>query len=407
MRHIISLLLLWMLCSGLHGQVLNLEEAIELALKKNPSIIASGAEISRQTALKRASLDIPKTEISLLRGQFNSINKNDNNITITQSIPFPTTFHRQHKLGKELIAEARLKENVTRNELVFRVKQLFNQLLYLRARRNTLLQQDSLIADLLRVATIQHQTGEASLLTKTTAETQRMEIANEISRNEADIETTRNALQLLCQTEFDRIEGRLDAMADSEVTLNEPDQNPSQLLARQKVEIANQEKRLEAARALPNITAGYFTQTLIGTQNVNGQEQYFGPDKRFQGFQVGLSLPLWFIPYAARTKAASYTIEVSKKQEEANQLYITQLYHQARQDLNKNKNSIKYYRDSALKTAALLKHQSHIAYKSGELSYATLLLNLKQVLIIEEGYLSTLQQYNENVITLQYLNGVH
>jgi cobalt-zinc-cadmium resistance protein CzcA len=389
----------------LHGQTLTLEEAIGLAMKKNPSIIAAEKETASQIALKHAAVDIPKTEISLLRGQFNSIQKNDNNITITQTIPFPTVFHRQHKLGIELVASARLKEHVTRNELTFQVKQLFNDLLYLSARQNTLLQQDSLIADLLRAATLQYEAGEVSLLVKTTAETQRMEIYNESSRNDADLETTRTALRLLCQTEFDGIEGTLDSLIASDGRFDEPDQNPSQLLARQQVEIAHQQKKLDAARALPDIKVGYFNQTLIGIQTINGQDQYFGPDKRFQGFQIGLSVPLWFIPYAARTKAAAFTKEAAQKHEEANQLYITRQYHQAKQALVKNKNSLKYYRESALKTAALLRRQSHIAFKSGELDYATLLLNLKQVLLIEDGYLSTLHRHNENLITLQYLNG--
>jgi cobalt-zinc-cadmium resistance protein CzcA len=182
-------------------------------------------------------------------------------------------------------------------------------------------------------------------------------------------------------------------------------QNPVVVLAKQNVEIANQQKRVEASRVLPDLRLGYFNQTLIGNQNINGQEIYYGSDKRFQGFQVGLSFPLWFAPLVSRVKAADVAAQVAKKQQEASQLVITQQYVQARQDLIKNKNSIEYFRGTALATAEMISQQSRKSFESGELDYTALLLNLRQALAIREQYLLALYQYNNSMITLQYLNG--
>ena len=77
-----------------------LEEATQQALQKNQSIQAASLDIEYQQQIKRSSIDIGKTNVMYMRGQYNSYAKDDNNISITQSIPFPTVLTSQHSLGK-------------------------------------------------------------------------------------------------------------------------------------------------------------------------------------------------------------------------------------------------------------------------------------------------------------------
>ncbi|MEO7989547.1 MAG: TolC family protein [Chryseolinea sp.] len=404
----LAILILAMPLAGFAQETsLSLENAIKFALEKNPSVQASGLEVSRQQQLNKTSVDIPKTDVSLMYGQYNSIQKNDNNITISQSIPFPTVFGSQSSLNKALVNSAMLKESVTKNELSFQVKQVFNQLVYLKERQHTLLQHDSLLTDLARAATVQYKTGEGTLLARTSADTQLMEIKNLIARNDADIRIALNHLQLLCQSKqiTDVVGDQETLVSFNTVDSSSIDQNPSLALITNNIEVSRRMKKLEVSRTLPDLRIGYFNQTLIGTQNINGTDQYFGSSKRFQGFQAGIGIPLWFGPHTARIKAANIETQVAEKQKESFQLAITHQYNQAIEELMKNKNSLSYYRDSALETANLLTSQSRKAFKSGELDYTTLLLNLRQSLAIREGYLLALQQYNQSIITIQFLNG--
>jgi len=409
MKHLIILTVLVIGISFFtHAQesTISLSEAIQVALERNPSVQAAVLETERQSEMKRTAFEFPKTDLSLLYGQYNSIEKNDNSLTISQSIPFPTVFARQNSLSKALITSAKLQESVTRNELIFLVRQTFNQLLYVKARHSILLQQDSVLQDLAKVAGLHYKTGEGTLLAKTSAETLVLESRNLLSRNEADIQTAISHLQLLCQSaEIQDVEGTLEELA-----LTNPDSlmlpnNPSLALSKQQVQITEWQHKTEIAKALPDLRFGYFNQTLIGTQNVNGQDQYFGSDKRFQGFQAGISIPLWFVPHTSRIKAASMATDIAQKQNESVELAIHQQYNQAIQEMSKNKSSLEYYNEAALKTADLLISQSKLAFKSGELDFTVLLLNLKQALSIRENYLTALQQYNASLITLQYLNG--
>jgi cobalt-zinc-cadmium resistance protein CzcA len=382
-------------------------EVIALALERNPALQAASLDVKKQSALKRTAFEIPKTDVSMQFGQYNSIQKSDNNITISQSIPFPSVFGRLHAFNSMIVRQAELQEYVTKNDLTFQVKQVVNHLLYLKAREKIFLTQDSLLTHLSRIAEVQYKTGEGTLLGKTSAETQRVEMKNQQARNSADIQTILRHLQLLCQSpEIKDVAGDLEvAVQDIEIDSVLTMQNPAIALAKQKVLIANQQKKVEASRVWPELRFGYFSQTLIGTQNVNGQEIYYGSDKRFQGFQVGLSIPLLFAPHASRVRAADVSAQVAQKQQEASELIVTQQYTEATQELIKNRNSLEYLRGSALAMADLILQQSKKSFESGELGYSALLLNLRQALSIREEYLLALYQYNNSIITLQYLNG--
>ena len=58
---------------------------------------------------------------------------------------------------------------------------------------------------------------------------------------------------------------------------------------KQQVEVSQIEKKLERSQMLPDINLGYFSQTIIGTQDVNGVPRNFGQDFGFTGIQAGIS----------------------------------------------------------------------------------------------------------------------
>ncbi len=408
MKYLFSVGLGFIFSFSSYGQksALSLAEILSLSLEKNPSVKASRLETERQIALRGTSIDLPKTEVSLMMGQYNSIERGDNNLTVSQNIPFPTIFGKQSSLNKELVATSKVHEKMTRNDLAFKVTQVFNQLLYLKQRNNLLKKQDSLLRDVLRIADVQYRTGEGTLLSKISAETQMLENENFARRNEADMQIALNQLRSLSQTpELEDVVGNFESYSGDPVDATITETNPSLKYSAQQIEVAKKQKKVERARSLPDLTFGFFTQTLIGYQQISGGEQYFGRGKRFNGFQLGVSIPLWAGPHISRAKAASLTTEIREKENQALVLEVNQRYLQAVQELEQNKNTVEYYRMSALKTSALLVKQSRQSFQSGELDLSALLFNLRQALSIEEGYLSALRQFNESFITLEYLNG--
>lgn len=385
---------------------ITLTEAKKEALKNNASIRSASLDVEAQRQLKKTAVDLPKTNAMLMYGQYNSL-YTDNNLTFTQSIPFPTVFTAQGSLNRALLAGSELKKATTENELIFQVKQVFHQLLFLKARHQLLVQQDSLFAGFVKSSTLRYETGESTLLEKTTAETQQNEVRNQIRLNEADISIFLTQLQTLLQrqTRVDASGVLIELPFPTDVDTASLSANPALAYVRQQVEIERSQKKLNVARSMPDFTIGYFNQTLQGFQRVDGQDQFFGSDKRFTGIQAGISIPLWFVPFGARTKASELTRQSSQARYERFEVDLQGRLKVAVQDYLKNRNSLTYYKESALPNASLILKQSQTSYDSGEISFAEYLIGLRNVNAIREGYLQTLNQYNQSIISIEFLLG--
>lgn len=386
------------------AQRMSREEVVQTALQNNQLIKSAEYQVEYYRQVKKTGTDIGKLSAMWMHGQYNSVYQ-DNNLTLMQTIPFPTALGSQVKLGKEQVIGSEKNLIATQNNLVFDVKSAYEQLVYQEALKILLATQDSLYADFVRASSIRYKTGESNLLEKTTAETQLMEVKNQARINEADIQISETRLQALLKSENPvEASDQLTKLAPPDETLSYKS-NPQLDYMKQQVTITEQSKKVERNRMMPDIMVGYFTQSLTGIQNINGQDQFFDSKARFQGFNLGLAIPLWFSPQLARTKAASFHEEATRKNAEYFETTLTGAYTQAVQEFSKNQASLVYYETSALQNAELILSQSRRAYRSGEIGYLEYLQALRNALAIKSNYLTSLNQYNQSIIKLEFLLG--
>lgn len=401
-----------MVCSGgfaiAQQNTVTLEEAIQQTLRGNKNIEAASLDIEYQRQIKRTATDVGKTNVMYMQGQYNSYVKTDNNITISQSIPFPTVFTSQNALDKSLVKGAEFRKAVTENELVYQVKQVYHRLLYLMAREALLEQQDSIYTNFVKATDLRYRTGETRMLEKTTAETQRNEVLNQLAQNQADIRIYQQQLAVLMNRSHpvaiasaELSERKLGLPLDS-VSIS---QNPNMAYLKQLKEIAANEKKVASKKVLPDLSIGYFNQTLIGTP-VNASGELATKSDRFQGFQVGLAIPLWFGPQSAKVKAAAIHRQKVQTQFELSQTVMLAQWQQSAQEYIKNKSSVNFYQGAALANAALILKQSDIAFKNGEIDYTEYWLAVRNAMQIRENYLNSLNSLNQSVIHLEFLAGI-
>ncbi|HWA35579.1 MAG TPA: CusA/CzcA family heavy metal efflux RND transporter [Cyclobacteriaceae bacterium] len=394
--------------AGRSQQAVTLDEAVDLALKNNLGLRAANFDIEFQQQQKRTATEIPKTAAMLMYGQYNSINQ-DNNITITQNLPFPTVFTSQSKLGEARIQSSEFQKASAENDLVYRVRQTYLTLQFMLSKQKLLERQDSIFSDLVRITSVQHRTGEGTLLQKTSAEARYNEVQNLKRQNESDIKVYNAQLRILLNLDDDvRItDEKLIPLTTN--LLNDTaqvKQNPQLAFQKSLIEVALREKKVDFNKALPDLSIGYFNQTLIGYQQLtDGTNPYFGPHDRFSGFMAGIAIPLWFVPYNARIRSAAIKSESVRATAGYFEKQLVGQWEKAVQDFNKNKNSLDYYTNSALPNAKLILSQSQSAFRTGEISQAEYRMNLQQALSIEEGYLQALYQYDLGIITLEFLSG--
>lgn len=384
------------------AQEMSREEAVQTALKNNDRIKAAEFQTEQARQLKRTQADLGNFSATLMKGQYNTIQQ-DNNLTLTQSIPFPTTLASQVKLGKEQVLGAERNQVVAQNDLVYEVKRTYELLLYHNTLQQLLLSQDSLFTDFVRAASARYKAGEGTLLEKATAESQSLEIKNRLQQNEADSYILQTRLQVLVKS------AELVTATDDFVKLTSStgsvENNPTLLYELQQTNISKQVLRVERNKFLPNLEVGYFNQTLIGFQNTTGTEDFYDKNKRFQGFLVGVSFPLWVAPQAARSKAAHYQVEAAQKNADYAKATLNQEFEQAQRELKKNAASLSFYETSALQNASLILSQASKAFRAGEIGYIEYLQSLRTANEIKTNYLMALQQHNLSVIKIEFLTG--
>ncbi len=393
------------LVANAQTEPLTIQQAIDLASQRNLKVRAASLDVEAQKQLKKTGFDLPKTNVSLLYGQYNSYARQDNNFTITQSIPF-TALGSQAALNRSLVASSELKKAATESELIYQVKQVYYSLAFTRDRHNLLLQQDSIYQGFAKSASLRFKTGEANLLEQTTAETQSNEVKNQIRQNEATMVILRSQLKTLLNTSElpEIIGGSLTELTFTEVDTALLAANPSLAFLRQQVEVAKGEKKVQNARFAPDLLVGYFNQTLIDVPNLETGRLATAAD-RFSGFQIGLSLPLWFAPHQGRSKAAGYSSQAAQSNYQNEKLLLEGQLQQAIEQYTRLRGSLNYYRDSALPNADLILKQVQTALRGGEIGYTEYLLGVRNAIGIKENFLQTLNDYNQSIIYIEYLTG--
>lgn len=391
---------------GMDGKtVATLDEAVKIGLAHNGNVRVARTGIELQAQGKKAAFNPGKTEVGIQYGQYNSF-ENDFAFNIGQNFEFPTVYTAQKKLAKEKMEGSQIQLAVTENDLKRDIRQSWYQLAYLHEKQKLLLYQDTIYARFLRAASIRYETEETGYLEKVAAEAQVMEIQNAIKIIQSDIAIQERQLQILLNDTQGLvfIPGKLDERVLAHA------QGPAQLAnnplldyAKQQIDIARAEKGVQSSKMLPDLSIGYFNQSLIGNQVANG-DIAVGSD-RFSGVQAGVSIPLFYGAYKAKIKSATMMEQMAQDNANYYQTVLQGQYEQHLQEVLKYRGSLDYYKEKAIPQANLIIGNSQKSFESGAINYVEYFQNLNQGLELKFNYLNTLNGYNQAIIDLEYLIG--
>jgi cobalt-zinc-cadmium resistance protein CzcA len=388
-------------------RVLSLSQIIQMSTENNLNIRSASLNVEIQKTLKRASWDLGKTDLDFEYGQSNSVRK-DNGLTLSQSFAFPTLYSNQQKLAKANIKSSEIGLSITKNEIVKQIKSTWWELSYSYSKLKLLEYQDSLYSGFLKAASLRAELGEANKLEKVSAESQSLEIKNLIKQVKADIEIGYNRLQtLINDKEPFLIADTVLVKYASSLRTDSQNIKANPMLAHylQQVEVARIESKVEGSKLLPDLKVGYFNQSIIGTQDINGAPRFFSASDRFTGIKAGISMPIWFVPYSAKIKAAKIKQQIVKTDADYFETALSGEFNALTQEYIKYRNSIYYYESSALPQADMIINQSTRSYKSGDIDYFEYLQSLTRALQIKTNYLETLDRYNQSVIAMEFISG--
>lgn len=402
--------LLILLCTRLSAQQkLTLKNAIDIAIKNNETLKLAEYEVEYSKAFKDGVLDFGKTNAVLTYGQFNSLYI-DNNITVNQTFSNPYYYSLQSKWAKANISNNQQKMLNAKNVLIRDVRRNFNELVYYKNKHNLLRQQDSLFNEILNDVEKKFGSGTENFLEKASAESQSLEIKNMIDENDENILQAEASLQALLRlsTFVDVEEDVLKKLDFIVPTVDEVvGKNPDLIVYLNEAMLKNRSIGIEKSKLLPDVTLGYFSQTITGWQTINNVDRYFDRSSRFQGIQAGISFPFWAKPYSAKireAKISSKIAEVQKDNFEANLKGTTNVY---LAQYKKYSHSMDYYENKALPLADQIEKSADVNYKTGQNTYLECVDAFNQAMNIRLCYIAKLKAYNESIIELEYLMGIN
>ncbi len=310
MRHIIISAIILLASLSLHAQQ-DINAVLASIEENNTTLQASRKTMEAQKLANRTGIYLsnPEVEFGYLWGDPATIGKRTD-FSVTQSFDLATLTGRKSSVANEQNVLAEWEYKMERMNILLEAKRYCIDLIYY----NALLQELDL--RLKHAETIaagyeeRLKRGDVSLLEYNKARLNLSSAQGEISRVEVERSSLLEQLKRLnggeaISVESAEFEPLLLPPRFDDWYLSAEEQSPALAYIRQQVAIEKQQVALSKAMNLPTLTAGYLSEKVVG--------------ETYQGFTVGVSIPLWenknqVKQARAAVKAAESRVEDGKQQ---------------------------------------------------------------------------------------------
>ncbi|MEO6287599.1 MAG: CusA/CzcA family heavy metal efflux RND transporter [Dyadobacter sp.] len=385
---------------------ISLAQAIEEGMAKNLEVKSGIYQVDYQNGLVGTAVDLPKTELSWMGGQYNS-KRFDNQVNISQLLPHPKVGARRKELLTEQVKGAQAKAEVTKAELIRQIKSVYYNLILVGQKQDLLAQESARIERFVKAAALRFKTGESSELGYSVAQSEQGEIQTRIIQNQGEKRNLQKQLQTLIFSadpvgpEVDTLTRR--SLADIDLDSTKMAGNPYLQFLSQQIAIDRKATAAQRTSLLPGFSIGYFNQSLIGAQIVGSSEVFYGARKRFQGFQFGVGIPIFNGANKARIKASELNEKMAQNQLDLTTLQLNSSLQQSVQAYQTADQSLVLYEQKTLVLAKTIRDHANRAFEAGEIGYVEFAQAMTRAWNIEYNYLDLLDSYNQSVIEIEFL----
>ncbi len=379
--------------------MLTLEGAVHMGMETNLRIRAANKELM---VAKGRAISVLGIEDPFLSGQwseipagsaFNAYGERD--LSITQSIDFPTNYIYKKKLGNlDRRREQLIYEN-TRLVIRTEIEKAYYEVLAKRDQLAIVAQHIDLAREFLDKAEARFNAGKAAYLEVARAQLALANVENEKSAAVSDFQTAKANLKALLdlpeEVRFLPADSLLykPVNPDLESLTEQAMQNHPQLLAvKLSQEMAREDLRLAKGSYLPSIEGSVFSQQIGG--------------ERFHGAGVGLSIPLWF-PVNQRGKViqgqGNLDAAIYRSQDAA--ILLRRDIQNAWSRVISAQQQVEKYRNNLLKKAQDLYTMTLRSYEEGKADYLKVLDAQESMIMINKNFIDALAGYKIMVAELE------
>lgn len=371
---------------------LSLEECLVLAKENYPSIKAAQFSVEQKRKLKKTAWQLGTTQVFIGAEEQGKGQDGTESIGLGQSNinPFGIAANRKWAEADVEVEEANLE--LTEKRLFAQVKEAYYWTSLQYENVELLSEMDSLYQQAMIIADVRLETGEINQIEFLSIQNKVLAIGlqkQEVLSFYAIAQWQLASLVGVNEPVIPEVveEYELKLALDSNWK-NNPELKV--LEEQYQLEVANWKR--SKTSLMPQLNAQYTI------QSVDGQSG-------FNGYQAGISIPLWFLPNQGRIQATKLQTQIAKEN-----IAVKELELQSRSQgmLNRLKyldQSIKYYNSNLLVQANKMVEVGNVAYQAGEIDYLAYLKVMEEATAIQTDYLKAKNNYYTTLIQWDYLIG--
>lgn len=388
-----------------NAQLLTIQDAIEQATKNNAQINQMRAQLQQKQAEWRTQTGISAPEISYMKEGINNKAADpfqEKRWTVSQSVDFPltTAFRIKAIKGEEKAMEFSIQEE--ERKVKSEVKSRYVEVIYALHLQKLRDQQLKLATELYNAVFTQFETGMGNGMDLTKAELQVAEANNDIDDARRQLHMARYSLFRLMGLPPENQKYAIEFMDTLRSNNVEVTQITALSVLSDQPSYKSAEKELDAA--------GYYLKearsNILPDLRFNLYKQDYGTGYNFNGFELGLSFPIWY-PFEQKGKIKMNLArqeEIQWKQKEIRSGVKEQIEH-AWHSYEVSRSTIKRYDETIRSKAQKLQSLTMNAYRLGEVDLLNLIQAQQIYLNSQQRYLSALRDYYIQLVELErFLN---
>jgi cobalt-zinc-cadmium resistance protein CzcA len=392
-----------------HSQVsIQLNAAIDSAIKNNAQYNAGNLQVDYARAMEKTSTEIDKTVFDFGYGKLNSF-QTDNRFGVSQSLQFPAVYKNQAAANKLVTQIAQTSQLIRTQELTRLVKQQYYHILLMEQQLQLLTSADSFYNAFLARAKERLSSGASDVLELVTAENQLLQLQNQLGQLRAAkniaVDQFNRTVNTSSKVQPYSSGIEYDGVVLSNITLIES--TPLVQLQRQQIDLSEKLVAVEKSKLNPSFLLGYSSMTINGWQAISQTaDKYFGSSDRFGTVSVGLMVPIFSAAQKARISAGSILVKQKKLEETAVKQELQQQVQEATALYIQHKKALDGYHKKGLPGAALLMQSATQKLTAGDINYLDWVMLMNQSIQTRANYYMEVAQYNNAAFELEKLNTI-
>lgn len=402
-RLVFSLLPVIIFATLANGQdpVLTINDAVESAYEKNSTLQQMRSVLKQEEQSWRTETGIGSPEISYFREGIQRGPEDlfdEQRIAITQEIDFPLTTIYRLKAVKQSVLSLEFRVQALERQIKTEVKSNYIEVIYALYLQESRQRQMEIATDLYNAVYTRYEIGMATGVDLTNAELQMEQAKNDLDESEWILHKARYALFYTMGLAEDE---QLYTIAFSD-TLRAENIEISQIQSLQLKEEQPEYRSVEHELNAAMYSLREAKSNMLPDIRLSLYKQDFGEGYNYRGFEVGLSIPLWY-PLEQKgkvRKAAERIEEIGWKQNEVS-LDMKKQIEYAWHNYSVSRNIIQRYNETMKDKATNLRTMALRSYQLGEIDLLNL-LNAQQTYIdSEQRYLGALRDYFLQLVALE------